>query len=148
MTEKATDQIINKTVLINAPALKIWAALTVPELMKEWMSEMPVKITTDWEVGSPIIITGQMYKKPFENRGTVLRFNPERQVRYTHLSSLSRLPDSPENYCTLDFSLIPIDGQTSLTLTISNFPTETIYKHLAFYWNVTLELFKKRMEDQ
>lgn len=31
-------------------------------------------------------------------------------------------------------------------LSLSNFPTESIYKHLAFYWDITLELLKKLIE--
>ena len=36
---------------------------------------------------------------------------------------------------------------TELTLTLSNFTTETIYKHLNFYWNTTLEVLKNFIES-
>ena len=35
----------------------------------------------------------------------------------------------------------------SLTLTITNFPTEAIYKHLDFYWRTALEVFKRFVEQ-
>ena len=110
------------------------------------MSETPIEIITDWQIGSSFTIKGTLYKKQFQNNGTVLLFEPESLLRYTHLSSLSRLPDSAENYTVFDFRLTQSQGSTSLTLTINNFPTETIYKHLAFYWNVTLELLKRFIE--
>jgi hypothetical protein len=41
-----------------------------------------------------------------------------------------------------------VDRQTRLTVTVSNFPTETIYKHLAFYWNVTPVILKRMIEKE
>jgi hypothetical protein len=40
-----------------------------------------------------------------------------------------------------------VQDQTSLTLTINNFPTETIYRHLDFYWRTTLVMLKKFTEE-
>ena len=101
---------------------------------------------TDWQIGNPIAIRGQMYKKPFENSGTVLAFDAERHLSYTHLSSLSNLPDAAESYSVLDFGLSPDGDKTAVTLTVTNFPTDTISNHLAFYWNVALEMMKRSVE--
>ena len=68
-------------------------------------------------------------------------------LQYSHLSSRSRLPDLTENYVVIGFVLTPQNNQTVVTLTASNFPTEVIYKHLAFYWNVAMELLKKNLES-
>lgn len=143
------EQVFNKAITINAKPADVWAALTQPQLMKKWMSEeLDLDIITNWKVGEPITIRGMMYKKPFETYGTVLSFMPEHKLQYTHLSSLSRLPDIPGNYTNMDFTLTPVNDKTTLTPVISNFPTETIYKHLAFYWNVTLEILKKFVEKE
>jgi uncharacterized protein YndB with AHSA1/START domain len=147
-TPPIDDKVFNKTVNINAPLSKVWETLTNPELMKKWMFETEINIVTDWQVGSPIAIHGDLHGMNFENTGTVLQFAREKILRYTHLSSLSRLPDKPENYSVLEFRLTPIENQTALTVTVSNFPTESIYKHLAFYWNVTLEILKRMIEKQ
>jgi uncharacterized protein YndB with AHSA1/START domain len=142
------DNIVNKMIHINASPSKVWEALTHPELMKKWMSETEINILTDWQVGTPMVIRGRLHGINFENRGTVLHFEPEKTLQYSHLSSLSRLPDEPESYSVLEFRLAPMENQTTLTLTVRNFPTETIYKHLAFYWNVTLEILKKMIETE
>lgn len=110
------------------------------------MAETELAIITDWKVGSSIIIKGPWYKTHFENKGTVLRYEPEHKLSYTHLSSLSRLPDVPESYTTLEFTLKQEGDEILLTVTAFNFPTETIYKHLAFYWNVVPNLIKKLAE--
>ena len=80
--------------------------------MKQWMSEAVTDIITDWQVGSPVIIEGQVYKKIFQNKGIVLANEPEKLLEYTHLSSLSRLPDVAENHCHFRFSLQPVDNGT------------------------------------
>ena len=141
-------KIVNKTIRINAPTSKVWDALTNPEMMKKWMSETEINIFTDWKVGNPFVIRGRLHGINFENRGTVLQFEPEKILQYNHLSSLSRLPDQLENYSMLEFRLAPINEETSLTFTASNFPTESIYKHFAFYWNVTLEILKRMIEAE
>jgi uncharacterized protein YndB with AHSA1/START domain len=145
----STDgDIVQKTVHINAPTSVVWETLTNPELMKKWMSETEINILTDWKVGSPLVIRGLLHRVKFENKGTVLQFEPEKILRYTHLSSLSRLPDQPENYTILAFSLTAINRQTKLAFTAGNFPAESIYKHFRFYWNVTLEILKKMIETE
>jgi len=141
-------EIVSKTVHINAPTSVVWDALTDPELMKKWMSETEIDILTDWKIGSPIIVRGILHRVKFENKGIVLQFEPEKVLQYTHLSSISRLPDKPENYTVLEFNLTPIDQQAKLAFTASNFPTEAIYKHFRFYWNVTLEIIKRMIEEQ
>ena len=140
------NQQIHKNIYIEATPSKVWAALTRPGLMQQWMSETEIDIITSWKVGSPFVIRGALYKKGFENKGLVLAFEPDRHIAYSHLSSLSRLPDEPESYTVIDFKLKTVEGGTMLNLNLSNFPTETIYKHLAFYWNGTLHILKKFVE--
>jgi uncharacterized protein YndB with AHSA1/START domain len=141
-------KVFHKVVYINAPASRVWQTLTTPESMKKWMMpDIELHIITDWKVRSPMITRGVMNGKHFENTGTVLQFEREKTLQYSHLSSMSRLPDRPESYSVFAFKLQPIGDQTMLDLTVSNFPTESIYRHLAFYWNVTLEVLKKLIED-
>lgn len=142
-------QRIEKTITIKAPPSAVWDALTNPDRIKEWMGEpeMGIEIITDWKAGSPIVIKGFHHIK-FENKGTVLQFDPEKGLQYTYLSSLSRLPDKPENYTTIAFRLMSLGNETSFTLTLSNFPTETILKHIDFYWSGTIEIMRKLIERQ
>ena len=147
-TAPTSNQTVNKTITIDAPASKVWDTLTSPERMQQWMAETEIDISTDWKVGHPFVIRGNLHGINFENTGTVLQFEPEQILQYSHLSSLSRLPDKPENYSVVEFRLAPVENQTALTLSVNNFPTESIYKHLAFYWNVTLEILKRMIEQQ
>lgn len=145
----AEQKIFQKSVEIHAPASRVWQALTTPASMKKWMMpDLEFEIHTDWMVGSPLLMRGNMNGKDFENRGMVLQYEPDKHLKYSHLSSISRLPDRPESYSILDFVLQPTGERTVLTLTLSNFLSESIYKHLSFYWNVTLEVLKRWIEEQ
>ena len=130
------------------PAL-VWRALTDPTLMRRWMGEpeMQIEVETDWAVGGPFVVRGFHHVR-FEGRGMVRTFEPERALAYTQLSSVSRLPNVPENHSVIGFALGPQGDGTLLTLTLSDFPTHTIYKHLDFYWRTTLEILKQFVESR
>lgn len=140
---------ITETVVIQAPTVVVWQYLTVPDLMTQWMLDtaMTMAIMTSWQVGSPIVMAGELHGIAFENRGTVSRYEPETLLQYTHLSSLSQLPPTPENFCQLTLALTPTATGTLLTLTMTNFPTAAIFKHLEFYWRVALVNLKKQSEQ-
>ncbi|MBT1688693.1 SRPBCC family protein [Dawidia soli] len=132
---------------INAAPMAVWDALTMPACMTHWMGEpeMQIDVVTDWHVGGPIVVRG-VHHVPFENNGTVLQFDKARLLRYTHRSSVSRLADVAESYSILTFSLTPEGDRTQLELTIRNFPTESIQRHLEFYWRTTLTTLKEWVE--
>jgi hypothetical protein len=56
-----------------------------------------VEIQTD-RTGSSLVHTGEWQGKPYEDKGTIVRFEPEELLVHTHWSPLSGLPDRPENY--------------------------------------------------
>jgi uncharacterized protein YndB with AHSA1/START domain len=141
-----TDK-FSTAVTINSEPAEVWAALTEHELMTQWMTdpEMKIEIHTNWKINEEILIRGFHHLR-FENKGIVLSYDKEKKLSYSHLSSLSRLPDKPENYSILEFVLTPADKQILLTLFITNFPTETIRKHLEFYWRGTMVKIKNAAE--
>ncbi len=119
----------------------------MPEFIQRWMWDAPLEITFDWNPGSPLIIRGDFRGQPFTNKGTILACDPERLLQYTQWSTLTECPDEPGNYCVLTFHLEEADEQTVLTLTQANFVSETSFKHYEFYWNSTLPLMKRAIEE-
>lgn len=141
--------IIEKSIDINAGRDRVWNVLTEPALMLQWMGdpEMELEVHTQWTVGQPLIITG-VHHLPFENKGIVLAAEPGQRLQYSQLSSLSQLEEKEDNYSIFEFILTPVGTQTRLSLTIKGFPADTIYKHLAFYWNATILKIKREAENQ
>lgn len=136
-----------QSVIIHASAEDVWAHLADIERMKAWMGEpeMALEIETNWIIGSPIVVRG-FHHVAFENAGIVLEFKPPARLAYTHLSSLSKLPDEPASHVTFEFLLTSAGSATWLKLTASDFPTVSIFKHLQFYWGTTLEILKRHVE--
>ena len=141
------SNIVDKGIEIHAPALTVWKVLTEPGIIRRWISDEPLEILYDWTIGGAMVARGHMHGYDFENKGIVLAFEPARLLRYTYLSSLSKLSDRPQNYSVIEFNLTGDTDKTKLTLIQRNFITLTNYKHFDFYWNVTLRLIKQLSEN-
>ncbi|GLV60206.1 hypothetical protein KDH_70280 [Dictyobacter sp. S3.2.2.5] len=101
-------------ITINAPSDRVWAALTRPELVKQW--QYGTDLITDWHIGSPIIFRNEWEGKVFEQKGTVLEIEPARLVTYSLFFPHPGMEDKPENYFTMTYTLDEVDGQTTLTI--------------------------------
>ncbi|RYY21971.1 MAG: SRPBCC domain-containing protein [Chitinophagaceae bacterium] len=147
-TERTRDNFVT-AVNIKSDAATVWNTLTDPGIMREWMGEpeMNIVINTDWKIHSTILISG-FHHVQFVSKGYVLHYEKEKKLVYTHLSSVSRLPDVPASYTVLEFILKPSDNHIQLTISIDNFPTDTIRKHLEFFWRTAIVLIKKVAEKQ
>ena len=140
----AIEQIINKTLFINASPAKVWDALTNPELIKQWL--FGTNVISDWNEGSPIYFTGEWQGTEYKDKGTILQFEKEKVFQYNYWSGFSGLPDSIEYYSIITFTLEPTSKGTQLNLTQSNFPTETGYEHSDKNWDTVLEVMKTVIE--
>jgi hypothetical protein len=116
--------------------------------MKQWLGEeqMNIEVNTSWKLGTPIYISG-FHHVQFEVRGRIVEFKFPAKLSYTHLSSVSNLPDAACNYTTIEFFLTPVTEGVELKVQLNNFPTESIYKHLHFYWMTTLTNIKMIAES-
>jgi uncharacterized protein YndB with AHSA1/START domain len=132
------------TVTINAPPSRVWAALTTPEMMKQYF--FGVDVITDWRVGGPILYRGQWQGRAFEDKGTVLKFEPGKLLVTTHWSPLSGVPDSPENYHTVSYRLSGRDGTTVVALTQDNNASAEEQADSEKNWKLILDGLKKLVE--
>ena len=77
-------------------------------------------------------------------------FSASKQLRFTHWSELSGVPDSPENYHVVSFDLAPSGKGTKVTLTQENESgkpvTPTVRQELTKNWTAILEGLKKAVE--
>jgi uncharacterized protein YndB with AHSA1/START domain len=134
---------IENRIIIACSPERVWNCLTYIPLMKQWLGDeqMNIEVNTSWKLGEPICING-FHHAQFEVKGKILEFKPYTKLSYTHLSSVSNLQDEEYNYTTIQFSLAPVPEGVELKVQLDNFPTESIYKHLQFYWMTTLTFIK------
>jgi uncharacterized protein YndB with AHSA1/START domain len=141
----AIDKILTKSIHVNAPASKVWDALTNPEVIKQWL--FGTTVISDWKVGSPILFTGVWQGTEYKDKGNILQLEKEKIFQYNYWSGFSGLADAIDNYSIISFKLTPVADGTELTLTHGNFPTEIGYEHSDKNWDMTLELMKKIIEQ-
>ena len=130
---------------INAPVNQVWEALTNPEMIKKYM--FGTTVITDWKEGSKIIWKGEWEGKSYEDKGKILRFEPEKSLQYSHFSPLSGLHDNPENYHIVTIDLAKKDNETLVTLTQDNNPDEKTKDHSEKNWKMMLASLKKLLEE-
>jgi uncharacterized protein YndB with AHSA1/START domain len=101
-------------ILINAPANKVWEALTNPALVKQW--QYGSNVITDWNVGSPIRFRSEWEGTVYEQWGTVLEVTPHKLIKYSLFAPQPDVEDKPENYFTMIYQLEDQDGGTMLSI--------------------------------
>ena len=112
------DDLAVAAITMHASRAAIWAALTEPPLIAQYM--FGTEVTCEWTVGSPIIYRGKWEGKTYEDHGTILEIRPGELLRSTHFSPSAGLPDVPENYHALTWSIEVDDDDTTVTLTQDN----------------------------
>ena len=105
---KTSDAIVK----ILAPASKVWLALTVPDLVKQW--QYGSDLLTTWEPGTPIVFRNEWNGQVFEQKGTVLEFIPGSRLKYSLFFPRPGLQDVPENHFFMTYELTESNGHTSL----------------------------------
>lgn len=135
-----TNLIVSSSVIINAPAAKVWEVLTTPSTIKLYMFGADVR--SDWKVGSPITYSGSWEGKAYEDKGTILKIEPGKVLQTSYWSEVFNLPDLPENYKQVTYTLVENNGQTELTITQDNNTSEKERDRSQKNWDLVLQGIK------
>lgn len=138
--------IAKESITLNAPAGKVWDALTQPELIKQYF--FGTYASSDWKEGSPITFEGEWEGKKYKDKGTILKVEPGKLLRYNFWSSMSGIEDKPENYVIITYEVTDKDTATLLTITQQNIPTEEMREHSEQNWRRVLDGLKKLVEGE
>jgi uncharacterized protein YndB with AHSA1/START domain len=103
-------------------------------------------VVSDWKEGSPIVWKGEWQGKKYEDKGVILKLEPEHLIQYSHFSPLSGKPDLAENYHTVTIELSGDKAQTHISLSQDNNPTEQARKHSEKNWVMMLASLKELLE--
>ncbi len=129
---------------IEAPASRVWTALTEPDQIAAYM--FGSRVETDWEVGHPITWNGEWEGKPYQDKGQVLAYDEPERLSVTHFSPLTGQDDVPENYHTLVYELGENDGVTTVSLSQDNNGSEEEAEHSRANWQMMLDGLKRQVE--
>ncbi|TDW96150.1 SRPBCC family protein [Dinghuibacter silviterrae] len=112
--------IVRNNITIDAPAATVWDALTNPEQTAKYM--FGCAALSDWTVGSPLVWKGNFNGvELIAVKGTVTGIRPGQFLAYTTIDPNSTIPDVPENYVTVTYTLTETNGQTLLEVTQGDF---------------------------
>src|SRR4030088_386316 len=104
---------VTSTITINAPAAKVWDALTNPEMTRKYM--FGCEALSDWKPGSPLIWKGNFNGvEMVAVKGKIVRIEPGQFLAYTTIDpNNSAVSDLPENYLTVTYDLSDQNGHTN-----------------------------------
>ena len=122
----------------------VWCALTDPEQVARWM--MGAKVSTDWQVGSPVTWSGEMNGTRYEDKGEVLAADPPERLCVSHYSPRMGEPDEPGSYHTVTYELSGDDGSTTLRLTQDGNDSAEQAEQFSGSWQGMLEALKGTVE--
>ena len=133
--------IVEKSIEINAPASKVWAALTKPDLSKQWIEQFWPGfgvLESDWQQGSPM--RWRNASGEIDTEGKILAIEPGKLLRYSFTM--------PEDIVTL--KLDEQNGQTVLSVIHGDFTDkpdgEECYLGAVAGWDMNLPKIKELAE--
>jgi uncharacterized protein YndB with AHSA1/START domain len=132
------------SVTVSAPLAKVWEGITVPSEVKKYF--FGTDLVTTWEPGTPVLFKGEWQGKAYEDKGTVLAFEPQKRLKFDYFSAMSGKEDKPENYQVIAYDLAETPSGVTVTITQDNAPTQEAADHSAGNWKTVLEGMKKLVE--
>jgi uncharacterized protein YndB with AHSA1/START domain len=138
------NPILTVITTVNAPISTVWDAFTNPLTVKRWFFGTDQKTT--WEVGTPILWSGEWDGNPYEDKGIVLAYEHEKYLKCNYWSSFSGTEDIPENYANITYQVSDNEGNTKVTITQDGFKNEEAKAHSETNWTAMMDEMKKLIE--
>ncbi|OIO66079.1 ATPase [Candidatus Woesearchaeota archaeon CG1_02_57_44] len=138
--------VVQQSVLVQASPAAVWSALITPEIVKRYF--FGTEIVSDWQVGSEIIFQGEWEGKAYKDKGIIQAIVPGHQLQYTYWSAMSGLPDEPQYYSTVSFTLEKISYGTRLSVSQQGFASKEAQVHARTGWQTVLQGLKDVMEGR
>ncbi len=146
---------ITNTIQIDTPAKRVWDTLVNPEQTRKYM--FGCETVSDWKPGSELLWRASYEGKEMVFvKGHIVAIEPERLLAYTVIDPNNPLiPDIPENYLTVTYTLREENGQTFFTVTQGDYSkvAEGEKRYQDSYnngegWNPILVQIKKLVEQK
>jgi len=124
---------------------QIWQILTTPGYISRYL--FGTEAISGWKTGDSLVFRGVWEGTRYEDKGIILEAVPGKTFRYTYLSSLSGLPDTPENYAEVGYFLESVPGGTRLTITQNGIQDEERRAHSEKSWLWVAGEMKKVLDE-
>jgi len=139
------ELVVYKSIFIKADNLRVWEAITNPDLTKLYMYNS--EVISGWKEGNSIIWRDADNKK-VHVKGIIFKIEPGRYLATKDLSIDSDVEDIESNYSRVVYKLINKNGGTNLTVTEDNFNNDVKrYNDSNKFWNAVLMGLKELLEE-
>ncbi|MGZ8464715.1 MAG: SRPBCC domain-containing protein [Candidatus Binatia bacterium] len=132
------------TASIEAPKSKVWQALVAPDAIKQYL--FGAEVESEWSEGNPIRWKGEINGQQYQDRGVILKIEPEQILQYSHFRPLSGKPDKFENYHIITIHLFGSGNKTEVLLSQDNNTDDKARRESARNWRKVLAGLKRYVE--
>lgn len=94
---------------------RMWDALTNPATIRQYL--FGTEAESDWKVGSNITYRGEYGGVSYADKAIIVDLEENRRLVTRYWSSMSGLPDAPENYVGVRYEIEEMDGRCELRVT-------------------------------
>ena len=130
---------------ISAPIQRVWKAISTTEGMKTWVG---LKIDTDWQVNSPIVLTGYDEKgEVMEHNGEKIIFNGIIKVKKENKEITYSYPEKLAGIEKESYVLDEIDAGSTCVRFTQTCTSEEIAKDQEEAQKQLMEILKKKLEE-
>lgn len=137
---------IKKSVYIDAKPETVFDALTSSGDIVRYF---PLKkVTSEWKVGSEIILDGEANGNAFRDYGLIQALSRPNQFKYSYWSDNHGTERTPENHLTIDYRLSAKQQGTNLELAQSNLRSEEMFRVMDTVWDHLLCSLAKYVENR
>lgn len=137
--------IIKKEIIINAPAERVFSALTNSVEIPRFY---PLKsVVSTWKVGSEVLYNGEINGTPFTDYGVIERLYSPRVYSYRYWSNNHGTERVDENFISINYDVESVGKTTRLTMFQSNIKSLELYELMnTQVWEFLLGSLKKYLE--
>ncbi len=133
------------TVRIEAPASKVWKALTDSAVINQYMKGVDVE--SEWEAGKSIKWNGIWNGYHYDERGEIISILPGIMLSFTSYSPASSKPDEKEFYNIIAYQLAEEATHTSILIVQDNNQDTSERDKAQHKWDAMLKAMKKHLES-
>lgn len=138
---------INKELIIGAPNEKVFSALTSSEEIPKYYPL--VSVESDWEIGRPILNTGEANGVSFTDFGVITELSKPNVFSYEYWSDNHGTERNASNHITITYVLEEIPQGTLLKLSQSNIKSVELYEMMNNQvWDYLLDSLQQYIERE
>lgn len=140
----APAHVVELSTSIRGSTEEVWAAMLDAARQPTWLGGF--RFEGAWRVGAPLGLVGSLEGKAHREDGVLLGLDPGRLLRYSHFSSLWRVPNTAANHAILTLTLEGTAAGTIVSLHHALPEVEAIAQHSRFFWRGALEQLRRLVE--